>query len=160
MTKRQVFYSFHYKPDCWRASMIRSIGAIEGNDWETIASSGDEAIKRWISEQMKNRSCTIVLVGNKTAKRKWINHEIIKSWNNNMGVVGIYIHGIKNSQGLITKKGLNPFDYIPYGDDGEKLSSIVRCYNPGGSNSKENYDWIKRNIRNAAEEAVKIRQKN
>ena len=165
-TKRQVFYSFHYKPDCWRASTIRSIGAIEGNrpapdnDWETITSSGDDAIKKWISEQMKYRSCTVVLVGNKTANRKWINHEIVKSWNNKMGVVGIYIHGIKNSQGYITEKGDNPFDYIPYGNSGKKLSSIVKCYNPAGANSKERYDWISRNISNAVEEAVKIRNNN
>ena len=165
-TKRQVFYSFHYKPDCWRASTIRSIGAIDGNrpapdnDWETITSSGDEAIKKWISEQMKYRSCTVVLVGNKTADRKWINHEIVKSWNNKMGVVGIYIHGIKNSQGFITEKGNNPFDYIPYGDSGKKFSAIVKCYNPAGVNSKERYDWISRNISNAVEEAVKIRNNN
>jgi len=165
-TKRQVFYSFHYKPDCWRASTIRSVGAIEGNrpapdnDWETISSNGDEAIKKWISEQMKYRSCTVVLVGNKTADRKWINHEIVKSWNNKMGVVGIYIHGIKNSQGYIAEKGDNPFDYISYGDGGKKLSSIVKCYNPAGVNSKERYDWISRNISNAVEEAVKIRNNN
>lgn len=145
-TKRQVFYSFHYKPDYWRASTIRSIGAIEGNkpapdnNWETITNGGDDAVKKWISAQMKYRSCTIVLVGNKTANRKWINHKIVKSWNNGMGVVGIYIHGIKNSQGCITEKGNNPFDYILYGDDGKKLSSIVKCYNPDGTNSKERYE--------------------
>jgi len=54
--KRQVFYSFHYKPDSWRASQVRNIGTIEGskpasdNDWETIIKSGDEAIKKWIKE--------------------------------------------------------------------------------------------------------------
>lgn len=75
-TKRQVFCSFHYKPDCWRASQVRNIGAIEGNkpapdnDWETITRSGDDAIKNWIKEQMKYRSCTIVLVGENTADRK------------------------------------------------------------------------------------------
>lgn len=165
-TKRQVFYSFHYKPDCWRASTIRSIGAIEGNkpapdnDWETITNGGDEAIKKWISEQMKYRSCTVVLVGNKTANRKWINHEIVKSWNNGMGVVGIYIHGIKNSKGYITEKGSNPFDFIPYGDKGKKLSAIVKCYNPAGANSKEKYEWISKHISNAVEEAVKIRSNN
>jgi hypothetical protein len=165
-TKRQVFYSFHYKPDCWRASTIRSIGAIDGNkpapdnDWETIVKSGDEAIKKWISEQMKYRSCTVVLVGSKTANRKWINHEIVKSWNNGMGVVGIYIHGIKNSQGYISEKGNNPFDYIPYGDDGKKLSAIVKCYNPSGANSKEKYNWICKHISNAVEEAVTIRSNN
>ncbi|MCA9372376.1 TIR domain-containing protein [Candidatus Woesebacteria bacterium] len=165
-TKRQVFYSFHYKPDCWRASTIRSIGAIEGNkpapdnDWETITSSGDEAIKKWIREQMKYRSCTIVLVGNKTANRKWINHEIVKSWDNGMGVVGIYIHGIKNSQGYIAEKGNNPFDYITHGKSKKKISTIVKCYNPAGSNSKERYEWIKKYIASAVEEAIKIRNDN
>ena len=82
-TKRQVFYSFHYIPDCWRASQVRNIGVIEGNkpapdnDWETITRAGDDAIKKWINEQMKYRSCTIVLIGSNTAVRKWINYEII-----------------------------------------------------------------------------------
>lgn len=161
--KRQVFYSFHYKPDYWRASMVRNIGAIEGNkpapdnDWETITSGGDEAIKEWIKNQMQYRSCTVVLVGNKTADRKWINHEIVKSWNAGMGVVGIYIHGLKNNQGLISKKGNNPFDCIPYEETKEKLSTVVKCYNPVGTNSKERYDWISQNIASAVEEAIKIR---
>jgi len=118
MAKRQVFYSFHYKPDCWRASTVRSIGAIEGNkpatdnEWEKITSAGDEAIKKWINDQMKYRSCTIVLVGSKTANRKWINYEIVKSWNDGMGVVGIYIHGLKNSQGYIAERGVRLQNYF------------------------------------------------
>lgn len=166
MAKRQVFYSFHYKPDCWRASTVRSIGAIEGNkpasdnDWETITSRGDQAIKKWIKDQMKYRSCTVVLVGNKTADRKWINYEIIESWNTGMGIVGIYIHGLKNSQGKISLKGNNPFDYITHGGTKKKLSTIVKCYNPSGNNSNERYDWISNYISDAAEEAVKIRANN
>ena len=165
-TKRQVFYSFHYKPDCWRASTIRSIGAIEGNkpapdnDWETITNAGDSAIKKWINDQMKYRSCTVVLIGNKTANRKWINHEIVKSWDVGMGVVGIYIHGLKNSQEKISLKGNNPFDYITHGGTKEKLSTIVKCYNPAGSNSKERYNWISKHLSNAVEEAIKIRKAN
>jgi len=165
-TKRQVFYSFHYKPDCWRVANIRNIGAIErnkpapDNDWETIIKGGDEAIKKWIKNQMQYRSCTIVLVGNKTADRKWINYEIVKSWDAGMGVVGIYIHGLKNSQELISKKGNNPFDYITHGGTKGKLSTIVKCYNPAGANSKERYGWISRNIANAVEEAIKIRNNN
>lgn len=162
-TKRQVFYSFHYKPDCWRASTVRNIGTIEGNkpasdnDWETITSSGDEAIKKWIKNQMQYRSCTVVLVGNKTADRKWINYEIVKSWDSGMGVVGIYIHGLKNSRGYISKKGNNPFGYITHGGTKKKLSTIVKCYNPAGVNSKERYDWISQHLANAVEEAIKIR---
>lgn len=163
-TKRQVFYSFHYKPDYWRASQVRNIGAIEGNrpapdnDWETITRSGDDAIKKWIKDQMKYRSCTVVLVGENTANRKWINYEIVESWKAGMGVVGINIHGLKNQDGYIANQGYNPFDYITYGD--KKLSSIVKCYNPTGSDSKEKYDRISKYISDAVEEAVKIRGNN
>ncbi|MCH8080389.1 MAG: TIR domain-containing protein [Proteobacteria bacterium] len=165
MAKR-VFYSFHYKPDVMRVSQVRNIGALEANrpatdnDWETVVSGKDAAIKRWITQQMKGRSCTVVLVGENTANRKWINHEIIKSWDVGMGVVGIHIHGLKNTDGYIANKGKNPFDFIGYGNTGKKLSSIVNCYNPAGSNSKERYAWIARHLENAVEEAIKIRNDN
>ena len=166
MAKRQAFYSFHYNPDCWRVSTVRNIGAIEGNrpapdnDWETITKGGEDAIKRWINDQIKYRSCTLVLVGSDTANRKWINYEIIKSWNDGMGVAGIYINGLKNSKGYTSTKGLNPFNYITYGDTGEKLSSIVKCYDPSGMDSKEKYDWISKYIAAIADEAVEIRESN
>ncbi len=166
MAKRQTFYSFYYAPDCWRAATVRSIGVIEGNkpapdnDWETVTKGGDEAIKRWIKEQMQGRSCTVVLVGNQTANRKWINHEIVESWNAGMGVVGIHIYGLKNRDSYISQKGENPFDYINYNPTGGKLSSIVRCYDPAGADSKEKYDWISKHLSNAVEEAIKIRENN
>ena len=163
---RKVFFSFHYKPDNWRVSQVRNIGAIEGNkpasdnDWESITQGGDSAIKKWIEDQMHGRSCTVVLVGSKTANRKWINYEVVKSWDDGKGIVGIHIHGLKNKDGKISTKGENPFTYIGYGDTGKKLSSIVKCYNPTGSNSQERYDWIKKHFANAIEEAIKIRQEN
>jgi len=163
---RRVFYSFHYQPDVMRVSQVRNIGSLEANkpatdnDWETVKSGKDIAIKRWITAQMKGRSCTVVLVGEKTADRKWINHEIIKSWNEEMGVVGIRIHGLKNTDGYIAKQGNNPFDCIGYGDTGKKLSSIVKCYDPVGSNSKERYAWIAKHLENSVEEAIKIRNEN
>jgi len=165
-TKRQVFYSFYYNLDYWRVANIRNIGAIErnkpapDNDWEKIKKGGDEAIKKWIKEQMRYRSCTVVLVGNKTAGRKWINHEIVKSWDSGMGIFGIYIHGLKDDKGYITNKGGNPFDHITYGKTKKKLSAIVKCYNPAGINSKEKYNWLSKNLSNAIEEAIKIRNNN
>lgn len=164
--KRQVFYSFHYKPDCWRASTVRNIGSIEGNrpasdnDWEQVVRGGDDAIKRWINDQMKYRSCAVVLVGKETANRRWINYEIIKAWDEGKGVVGIRIHGLKNSDGYISTIGANPFDFIGYGNTGRKLSSIVHCYDPAGNNSKERYDWISRYLSDAVEEALSIREKH
>lgn len=163
---RRAFYSFHYKPDSWRASQVRNIGTIEGNrpatdnDWESVTSSGDEAIKRWIIDQMNGRSCTVVLVGSNTADRKWINYEIVKSWDEGMGVVGIRIHGLKDSTGEISPVGANPLDFITHGPTKKRLSEIVKCYNPSGANSQERYEWIKTHLENAVEEAVRIRNAN
>ena len=163
---RRVFYSFHYHPDNWRASQVRNIGVIEGNrpatdnDWEIVKKGGETAIKRWIASQLSGRTCTVVLVGARTANRKWVNYEIIKSWDDGMGVVGIYIHGLEGSNGKTSAKGRNPFTAITHGASGHRLSSIVKCYDPGGRTSKERYDWISTHLANAVEEAISIRMKN
>ena len=162
--RRKVFYSFHYRPDNWRAAQVRNIGVIEGNepakdnDWETVKRGGDSAIKRWINQQMKGRSCCVVLIGSTTANRKWINYEIIESWKQSMGVVGIHIHGLKNREGHISSKGENPFDYIRLGNQGRRLSHVAKCYDPSGRNSQERYDWIAKHLANIVEKAIEIRR--
>ena len=66
---RPVFYSFHYDPDNWRASQVRNMGVVDGNepakdhDWETITKGGEAAIKKWIDGQLNGRTCTAVLIG-------------------------------------------------------------------------------------------------
>lgn len=161
---RRVFYSFHYDADSWRAATVRSIGSIEGNapasdnDWEAVTAGGESAIKMWIADQMVRRSCTVVLVGSNTAGRKWINYEIVKSWNEDMGVVGIHVHGLKNADRMTSPKGRNPFSSISCGSSGQKLSSIVKCYDPLGRDSKERYAWIRKYLESAVEEAVRIRK--
>jgi hypothetical protein len=163
---RKCFFSFHYKPDNARASQVRNIGVIEGNqpasdnDWESVTKGGDDAIKKWIGTQMSGRTCTVVLIGAETANRKWINHEIIKSWYDGLGVVGMRVHGLKNLQGQTSMAGANPFDFIPFGNTGKMLSSIVKCYDPVGSTSKDRYEWISKHLSNAIEEAIRIRNSN
>lgn len=163
---RRCFYSFEYKPDNSRAAMVRNMGIIDGNrpvtdnDWESVANGGDPAIEEWIKSQMRGRSRTVVLVGASTANRKWINYEIVQSWDSRMGIVGIRVHGLKDLQGRTTHMGSNPFDYITFGNTGRKLSSVVKCYNPAGSTSREKYAWIKKHLSNAVEEAVRIRNEN
>lgn len=163
---RKCFYSFHYQPDNSRAAQVRNIGFVEGNsvasdnDWETVTRGGEAAIKRWIDGQLEGRSCTIVLIGSNTADRKWITYEIIKSWNQGKGVVGINIHGLKNLDGATSKIGANPFDFIRHGNTGQNLSSIVKRYNPDGLSSKDRYAWISKYLSAAVEEAIKIRKAN
>lgn len=99
--KRQVFYSFHFDNDVMRVWQIRKMGAIEGNEpvapnnWEQIKRS-EYAVKKWIDDNMKYKSCVIVLVGSETASRKWVDYEIRKAWNERKGLFGIYIHNLKD----------------------------------------------------------------
>jgi hypothetical protein len=160
---RKCFYSFHYQPDCVRASQVRNIGTIEGNapardnDWETITNGGDKAIADWITEQMKGKTCAIMLIGQNTANRKWINHEIVKAWDRGLGLVGIRIHGLKNFAGETVFAGANPFDFITHAPTKKPLSQIVKLYDPVGADSKAKYAWIANNLADKVEEAIAIR---
>jgi len=158
---RRVFYSFYYKPDNWRASQVRNMGVIEGNrpvsdnEWEEITSGGDKAIQKWIDEQLQGKSCAVVLIGANTAGRKWIKYEIKKAWNDEKGVLGIYIHNLKDKEENQSSKGRNPFDDFTI--DGEKLSKIVKAYDPPYSTSTTVYAHIKENLEDWVEEAITIR---
>ena len=160
---RRAFYSFHYIPDNWRASQVRNIGVVEGNspvsdnDWEEVKKKGDKAIQEWIDGQLKGRSVTVVLIGEKTAGRKWIDYEIEKSWNDGKGLVGIYIHNLKDSNGKQSSKGSNPFASFTVGKDKKKLSEVVKAYDPPYSTSTYVYDHIKENLEKWVEEAIDIR---
>ena len=121
---------------------------------------GDKASKGWIADQQNVRFCTVMLVGTDTAKRKWINHEIIKSWDDGKGVVGIHIYGLRNRDGSISRDGLNPSDDIGYGSTGKKLSAIVKCYDPSGTNRRQRYDWFRTHLSNAVNEAVAIKTRH
>lgn len=161
---RKCFFSFHYKPDCVRAARVRNIGVIEGNepakdnDWEKVVGGGDTAIEKWISDQMEGKTCLVLLVGESTANRKWINHEIVKAWNDGLGVVAIRIHGLVNFDGDTALPGDNPLDFITFASGKKKLSEVAKCYDPSGADSKARYNWIADNIAALVEEAIAIRK--
>lgn len=167
MAKRQIFYSFHYDKDVMRVQQIRNIGALEDNkpvshnDWETVKKGGDTAIKKWIDDNMNYRSCVVVLVGEKTAERPWVDYEIKKAWKDGKGIVGIFIDDLRDPRFSSTPplygrsyKGANPFDNISF-TDGTKLSSVVKCYTPP---STDTYKYIADNLENWIEEAINSRK--
>lgn len=160
---RRVFYSFHYKADSWRASKIRNIGAIEGNrpvnsnTWESIRRAGAQQIQSWIHTQMHGRSCVVVLIGEHTAGRKWVNYEIKYGWEQGKAVMGIYIHRLRDQLDDVSPKGGNPFSRFTLGHDGPRLSSIVKAYSPPPLSSAGVYNHIRDNIEDWVEEALDIR---
>ena len=159
MAKRQVFYSFHYDNDVFRVQQIRNIGALEdnkpvsANEWESVKRGGEASIKKWIDDNLRYKSCVVVLVGEETANRKWVRYEIEKAWELGKGLVGVYIHNLKDPRTGKSSKGKNPFDQFEF-DDGTKLSSVVRCYNP---NPNDTYNEIKDNLEDWIEEAIASR---
>ena len=54
-------------------------------------------------------------------------YEIEKAYELKRGLVGIYVHQIKNRVGDRTGKGKNPFDYV-LAHNGKPLSDSVVCY--------------------------------
>lgn len=158
-----MFFSFHYRNDHWRASQIRNLGIIDGNraasdnDWEQVKRGGDQAIRRWINSQMEGKSTVIVLIGSETAGRKWINYEIETGWKLGKSLLGIYIHQLKNQNGLTSTKGNNPFAGYKIG--AEPLQEIVPILDAGNCNSQTAYSIISRQIGDYIELAKSTRSK-
>ncbi|MEM5793558.1 MAG: TIR domain-containing protein [Candidatus Aenigmatarchaeota archaeon] len=115
---RKVFFSFDYD-DIWAVNVVRNhfvtkggylaAGYIDKADFEEIKRKGDDAIKRWIDKQMEDTSVTVVLIGENTYKSKWVQYEIQKSLERKNGLLGIYIHEIRDPNQPAKEKGLNPF---------------------------------------------------
>lgn len=118
---------------------------------------GDDAIKKWIDDEMTGRTCAIVLVGAQTASRKWVTYEISKAWNDGRGVLGIRINKLLNNNGLQSTPGGNPFDTVTFTKTQIKLSTIAPLKTPAGTDSKATYATIAANIEDWIEEAIKVR---
>jgi len=142
---RRVFFSFHYERDIWRASQIRnswvtkpdreSAGFWDAADWEEVKKKGEEAIRRWINNQLEGTSVTVVLIGAETSERKYVQYEINQRWNKGNGLIEIYIHNLKDQNGKTDIKGKDPF--VKLGYEG------IRTYDWVNDNGYENLgDWV------------------
>jgi hypothetical protein len=118
---RRIFFSFRYRDDNWRANVVRNswvtqerkaAGFFDSTEWETVKRKGDPSIAAWIAGQLAGTSVTVVLIGRDTAGKKWIDYEIESSVARGNGLIGIYVHGIKDSDGNISTQGQNPFDNL------------------------------------------------
>lgn len=140
---RKVFFSFYYERDIWRAGVVRNswvtkpdreaAGFWDKASWEEVKKKGEEAIRRWIDKQLEGTSVTAVLIGAETSGRKYVTYEIIKSHEKGNGLLGVYIHNIKDQDGDVDSRGKNPFDDIYIEEDGR------RVYFP---EMYPTYDWV------------------
>ncbi|HEX8381800.1 MAG TPA: TIR domain-containing protein [Sphingomonas sp.] len=155
----KTFLSFHYKPDNWRVQKVKQMGAIEeqplltSNEWEEIKKEGDDAIKKWIEKNLKGKDCLIVLVGEKTASRRWVKYEIKEAWKKGLGVLAIHIHNLTDKDDNQAKKGENPFTGLTV--DGESVTGKV--YDPPQTVSANVYNHIRDNLADWTKAAIKAR---
>ena len=133
---RRTFFSFHYEKDNWRASIVRnswvtkdSAGFFDSVEWEKVKKQSDSAIEKWIDTQLTGTSVTVVLIGSQTYGRKWINYEITSSWAKGNGLLGVYIHGIKDQKSNTSTQGKNPFTQWTFTREDKPVTIPV-------------YDWI------------------
>jgi hypothetical protein len=120
---RRVFFSFKYD-DVSRAMVVRNswvtqgreaAGFVDAADFEKIKRQGDAAIKRWIDNQLKGTSVTVVLVGAKTCSSRWVKYEIEKSEAIGNGLLSIDISKIEDLNGNTSERcGQIPKGYAFY----------------------------------------------
>jgi hypothetical protein len=105
---RRVFFSFHYQDDIFRVNVVRKSGVVLGTAaagfqdaslWEKAKKKGTPVVKRLIDQGLERTSVTCVLIGQKTANRRYVTYEIEQSVKKGNGLLGIHINGIKDIQG-------------------------------------------------------------
>ena len=158
---RRAFFSFHFERDSWRAGQVRnswvtqdreSAGFWDAAAWEEVKKKTDAEIEEWIGRQLEGTSVTVVLIGAETSTRPYVGYEIRQSHNKGNGMLGIYIHTIKNVNFRTDAKGANPLSNWHIERDGRKvlLSEIYPTYdwvNDDGYHKMG--DWIEAAARKA-----------
>lgn len=96
-----------------------------------------------------------MLIGSKTADRKWVEYEIGSALKKDKGILGIYIHKLKDEKQNQDKKGANPFSGIKY--NGLYIDEHIEIFDSKYDKSCDVYNDIKNNISSLIEEAVNNR---
>lgn len=128
---RNVFFSFAYddvknfKVNVVRQSWLlknKEDSFVDGSIWEKSKIKGHDAIIKLIDKGFNNTSVTSVLVGEDTANRRYVNYEIIRSFEKGNGILAIHINRVKGRTGL-TARGQNPLDRLGFqiSEDGAKI---------------------------------------
>lgn len=153
---RRVFFSFHYKNDVWRANQVRNswvtqgkeaVGFVDSADFEKVEKEGEDAIKRWIDNQLTGTSVTVVLIGSETSSRKYVQYELQKSYKKGNGIIGVFIHKLKDKDGNTSTKGDTTFGELGKDKDGNSVYfyQIAKTYDYVDDDGYKNLgDWIEK----------------
>ncbi len=139
---RSSFVSFHYQRDHWRVQQILNMGALEQQEilpaqrWEEVRQKGDAAVEEWIDREMGYKQAVIVLIGNQTASRTYVQYEIRRAWRIKKPLLGVLIHGLKDANGNVDTPGANPFESSGFTDSPKTYADYVPVFDPARSTGK------------------------
>ena len=114
---RRVFFSFHHEDDIWRANQVRNVDVVAGphlagffdqSEYTQAKKTGKDATRRMILSHLKDTTVTVVLIGTDTASRPWVKYEIAQSIARHNGLLGIYIHHLKDPNKPPASRGAKP----------------------------------------------------
>ena len=121
---RHTFFSFHYQPDNQRAEVVKNswitkpdreaAGFFNSSAFETKQRTSEDALKDFLTEQLKGTSVTCVLVGSQTALRPWVRYELFRSFHRGNGLLAVRVHSIRDWNKQCATVGANPFDQLAY----------------------------------------------
>lgn len=120
-------------------------GFVDGVSWEAVKLRGEPAIKAWIARQLSNTSVTVVMIGADTASRPFVRYEIQRSHERGNGLLGVYVHNMRDQAGRTSPAGPNPFDLFTVGaaPSGVRLSQVVPTYDWYYDNGYLNFgQWV------------------
>ncbi len=151
---RRVFFSFHHSGDVWRAGQVRNSWVTQDRQdagfwdvaaWEQVKKKDVATVQKWIDEQMKGTSVPVVLIGAETSERPHVLYEITQSHNKGNGMLGVYVHNMRDATQRTGLKGNNPFSKLSITKSGAKtlLSEIYPTYDWVNDNGRDNLgSWI------------------
>jgi hypothetical protein len=154
---RTVFFSFHYERDVRRIQQVRNSWVVrergatqpfyDGAEFEAVKQRAG-GIEKWIEDQLKGCSVTVVLFGAETYNRPWVRHEIKRSHQLKMGILAIDIHNVRDPLRGTDVQGRNPLEH--WSDNGKPFTSLYKTYDWAFNDGYNNIgSWVERAAKDA-----------
>ena len=119
MLYRKIFPSYDWDEDVAYVNQIinypkivgvENAGFMKNAPNEEIKKS-DEAIANWITKNMNGCSCYVLFVGERTYLSRWVHYEMELACQLNLGILVIFLDGMKDLYGKVCGLGIDPFAY-------------------------------------------------
>ena len=116
---RRCFFIFDYDNDFARAKQIADYGIVAASApagfddkarWDAAFREGPDAVHRLIDDALRGTSATVVLIGEHTAEREYVDYAIERSIERHNGIVGIFIDDLTDETGAPGARGPAPYE--------------------------------------------------